>query len=564
MQKWNGTLLRKYDDVVDGNASVGTTVVVRNTVGNTIAVVYDVDDINSVQKNNPFVTDDFGRYSFFAPNGKYTIEFGDGSDNIEIVLVDNVNHQGLSGRNPADGSAHNANDVADNNGDTIQDYLSGHRSDNSSYITTEQSTNYTMTQNRHIFGEEYLWGAHKRIIDDNNATYIEFLYSGDSTTVGVNSPTWTPSVLGEYYATQMGLAYHAHINKGHSGDSAVDWSSTWVDADIASNPNARVYIARWGINDGSEHGNVATYIAAMESGLAKLRAWKSVSNLTILVMAPSATWDDANNRGTDWFESAIPELRKICRKYQACFFDTYSIWQDAKQGLGLWLDNASGGAVHPDKALNHQIMYKVMNLLLAPIQRSGLRTNSFINVDPRMSAITPTTTPVSYPTGQSWWTCTAASGFPASGKLIVKRIVNKVIQELHITGEDDGTLDTEKTSILVRVGDATQGVWGKWYNLAVNASLVNSWVTSASRVAKYVHRYDGSVAVQGAITGGANDTIAFSLPTAMAPAWNQSFALVQDSGLICMATVTSGGAVYVKYDGVGVVNLAGMCWQAGN
>jgi hypothetical protein len=103
MQKWNGTLLRKFDDVVDGNASVGTTIVVRNTVGNTIAVVYDVDDTNSVQKNNPFVTDDFGRYSFFAPNGKYTIEFGDGSDSIEIVLVDNIVHGGLLDLNAVGG-----------------------------------------------------------------------------------------------------------------------------------------------------------------------------------------------------------------------------------------------------------------------------------------------------------------------------------------------------------------------------------------------------------------------------------------------------------------------------
>lgn len=122
MQKWNGSLLRKFDDTIDGNASVGTTVVVRNTVGNTIAVIYDVDDTNSVQKNNPFVTDDFGRYSFFAPNGKYTIEFGDGSDSIEIVLVDNIDHSGLSGRFPLDGSAHTSEDIGRGNA-TVEDAL---------------------------------------------------------------------------------------------------------------------------------------------------------------------------------------------------------------------------------------------------------------------------------------------------------------------------------------------------------------------------------------------------------------------------------------------------------
>jgi len=121
MQKWNGSLLRKFDDAIDGNASVGTSIVVRNTSDNSLAVVYSVDDTNSVQKNNPFVTDDFGRYSFYAPNGKYTIEFGDGSDNIEIVLVDNITHGGLLDLNAIGG--HDA--IYSRNFDTVADMKAG-------------------------------------------------------------------------------------------------------------------------------------------------------------------------------------------------------------------------------------------------------------------------------------------------------------------------------------------------------------------------------------------------------------------------------------------------------
>lgn len=103
MQKYNGALLRKFDDDIEGNASVGTSVVVRNKSDNTLAAIYDVDDTNSIQKPNPFVTDAFGRYSFFAPNGKYILEFGDGSDTIEVTLADNITHNDLINLNAAGG-----------------------------------------------------------------------------------------------------------------------------------------------------------------------------------------------------------------------------------------------------------------------------------------------------------------------------------------------------------------------------------------------------------------------------------------------------------------------------
>lgn len=115
MQKYNGALLRKFDDDIEGNASVGTSVVVRKKSDNNIAAIYDVDDTNSIQKPNPFVTDAFGRYSFFAPNGKYVLEFGDGSDSIEITLVDNIVHNELLGR--GDVGAHD--DIYSRHVDTV-------------------------------------------------------------------------------------------------------------------------------------------------------------------------------------------------------------------------------------------------------------------------------------------------------------------------------------------------------------------------------------------------------------------------------------------------------------
>lgn len=118
MQKYNGALLRKFDDPVQGNASVGTSVVVRKKSDNSIAPIYSVDDINSIQKPNPFTTDAFGRYSFFAPNGKYILQFGDGSDEIEISMADNLDHNELLNRNA--GGAHDATAIELSGGESLE------------------------------------------------------------------------------------------------------------------------------------------------------------------------------------------------------------------------------------------------------------------------------------------------------------------------------------------------------------------------------------------------------------------------------------------------------------
>jgi hypothetical protein len=179
MQKWNGTLLRKFDDVVDGNASTGTPVVVRNTTGNTIAIVYDVDDINSVQKNNPFVTDDFGRYSFYAPNGKYTIEFGDGSDSIDITLVDNITHGGLLGVNSTGGH----DPIYSRNFKTVANAISGIDATGQTIDMTQLVGNYINIRGYHTesdggsIGGVVRSGAHTSLLGEiitiNANTYIE-------------------------------------------------------------------------------------------------------------------------------------------------------------------------------------------------------------------------------------------------------------------------------------------------------------------------------------------------------------------------------------------------------
>jgi len=207
MQKWNGSLLRKFDDTVDGNASVGTAIVVRNTSDNSLAVIYSVDDTNSVQKNNPFVTDDFGRYSFYAPNGKYTIEFGDGSDSIEITLVDNF-----------DLSSYDHNDF-------------GGLDDDGGHEKIFQKTFDSLTALSSFSNTEN--GFYVRVKNSNGIEHVRVIApSSNGTGVLLSSGNYANLVVTEpntIYASQLGLVADANYTTYVNGDLA-----TFVDANNIS------------------------------------------------------------------------------------------------------------------------------------------------------------------------------------------------------------------------------------------------------------------------------------------------------------------------------------------
>lgn len=463
-------------------------------------------------------------------------------------------------------------DILTSTGYVTNSFVRSNPDGNESYKTAEQLTKYTMTPNRHVFGEEYLWGLHKHLIDTSNSQYIEFLWSGDSTTKGTNAGAWKVDVLGDVFCDKFGVAVYDNINKGHSGDTAVQWNSTHVDADIISNPNMRVYITRWGINDGSIHGDVPTYIAAMDSALAKLRAFKGVEYLTIVVMAPNSTYDPTLGRDENWYESMVPELRKICRKYMCTFMDTYSIWQDAKQGalagVPRWLDatTPAGEGVHPDAAFNHQIVWRTMKMILEPVMsRPGLATNTFSNTQGVQFLPTTATVPDGYSTGITLWQTKTSEGWLVDGKLRVFRNGNKVIQELFFTGLDDVQNDATTTPKFFRWGDATLNVWTKWYNEAVAPALSNGWVAVSSRLAKYVHNDNGLCSLMGLIGSGADGAVAFVLPVEMRPSVPRSFPCATSSlSIIGTVIVDENGNVIPYKNGGTSINLDGVIWTAGN
>lgn len=451
-------------------------------------------------------------------------------------------------------------------------------SSNALYATNEQETWYTMSPNRHVFGEEYLWGFHKQVFDSSNENENKFVWSGDSTTAGDNAGGYTPSFIGSVLSEEFGLARHQHINSGHSGKAATDWDSLYVGQDIVNHPDMNVYVARWGINDGFWHNNVATYIAAMDSGLGKLRAHKDVDELAIVVVSPNATYDDPNNRGTEWYENIVPELRKICRKHRAVFIDIYSIWQDAKQGAvntgststgKRWLDNpyGDGRGIHPDASFACQIGLRITEMIIKPaLVKAVSRYNLVSNTHPDQFNPSAATQPFAYPRFLGCYHVVPADGWPFEGKLRTTRNGSKVVQELFLTEPEDSTevgSGIYKRRI-VRFGDTVAGLWSKWYNRAVAPGLLNGWGTHNSQTQKYVHREDGSCSIEGAITGGTDGTIAFALPAEMHPANDKTFITRGSAGFFSLVDVLANGNVVVSKNGGTFCGLDGVVWTAGD
>lgn len=96
MQKYNGYIQRQFDSQQFGNPDSGQTVTIREHISGDIATIYS--DNGVINKSNPFSADSKGRFSFFAANGRYDIEFGspviDSQTVSDIILFDSADFDG--------------------------------------------------------------------------------------------------------------------------------------------------------------------------------------------------------------------------------------------------------------------------------------------------------------------------------------------------------------------------------------------------------------------------------------------------------------------------------------
>lgn len=302
-----------------------------------------------------------------------------------------------------------------------------------------QISTYAEPKDRFIFGKEYAWSIGNKQMS-NIRNVLEIICSGDSTTAGDNAQGHTPGFVINNFAKNAGVPVRV-FNRGHSGSSTLGWNNSHVTNDINAYPNMDVYIARWGINDGGRgETRLADYKTALRSGLAKLRAFKGVDDLVIVLQSPNSTSDTfagrdyTSNRDERWYEEMIPIIRQAARDFQCVFVDTYAMFKDTRrEAAGLWMDNPfnDGRAVHPDKAFNYIIMQPVADVLFSQLQNETTKSNNFQNTGQAVRVINESELSNIYPVGISMFT--TGTGFPFDGVLLTHKgadgiVIQKLIQ----------------------------------------------------------------------------------------------------------------------------------------
>lgn len=375
--------------------------------------------------------------------------------------------------------------------------------------TFDQDTGYAESLGRFIYGQEYFYAVQKAIFDNEaGATFTQYIHSGDSTTFGDNAEGFNPAVCFQWLAENLGLPSQ-NINEGHSGDSTVTWNSTHVDSDISTYPDMDCYLARWGINDGSEHGDPDTFETALRAGLAKLRAFKDSGSLTIVLMAPNTVFAVASNRDAAWLESIQWRIRQAARDFECVFIDTYAIWRDSKNAAGKWMDDVAGDAIHPGKELNASIYAELARWIYEPSAALRLNTNRFSNVLSALFTPLAATPPNEYHVGDSYFRATIANGWPLEGAAYTQKTADNIVLQENVEFSDAGLQRRQW-----RVGDPLANTFSAWREISQGSTTEVITASAgfnqpASAKAKLIKNVDSIVSdgyleqtVAGVVIGG--------------------------------------------------------------
>ena len=223
---------------------------------------------------------------------------------------------------------------------------------------------FTQFNHDYVFGLENLHHLHMKV---GRREECKVIFSGDSTTFGyglAEPNSYAPSNIFKYTCDKEGLFCVKTVNKGQSGMCTEHWNRTFVQNEIIENPDC--IVLRWGINDPSYDNNLSLlpedggnydirrnandFKISLESGLQKLRSWKGVADLTIILMTPNATSTDLSFRNESWHESINPIIRELARKYKCVFIDTYRYLQDVRNVP--FMDIIGDGHIHPLDMMN--------------------------------------------------------------------------------------------------------------------------------------------------------------------------------------------------------------------
>ena len=279
---------------------------------------------------------------------------------------------------------------------------------------------------QYVFGQEYMAYFHNLLIDEyTTATRSPIIvFSGDSTTAGdaVSVDYQIGNLVnnaGNFTGLQTAFGLTC-LNHGHSGATTIQWLSTYIALDMASDPD--LYVVRWGINDGAFRDPTA-FISRLRQGLATIRATRSVADLSILLMAPNATADSTNNRDEYWDESIAAGIKQAARDYQCTYIDTYAYLRDARHAADIWMDNpmpVPDNAIHPLAVMNTWIAGIISSVAFPVGLQAKIANNNLLSIAGPQSVGSVTALPSTYARGItiSRGTGSGGAGFPLDGQVV--------------------------------------------------------------------------------------------------------------------------------------------------
>lgn len=416
-----------------------------------------------------------------------------------------------------------------------------------------QLSTYSDPRNRFVNGEQYLnYVINKMITADGvtaaQKTYI--LWSGDSTIVGVNSSAWPPDAIGNFYAKRYGIMDVQNTALGHSGKTLYEWGYFYIDTEWAQHASADLIILRWGINDPMVGPYTLSQCKdALDRGLAKLRANKTVAQQSIIIMSPNSTSDTPNGRDEKWYEQLTAMLRAKAKQYKCMFFDTYGMFQDSRGGAGVWLDDpyGDGRGIHPNSTFSAQIHDKLFEHIYGPCAVINGSSNLFSSNGSSLQFIGSAYPPNTFHLGISWWRSNPTdASWPVDGLVQVERFVDGlVVQKIY------GYLNEQTRICYTRMARATDSSWSVWRGLRTDITagmLSNGWTVAASRSATYQKSVDGVVTIDAMLVPGtvtANTTI-FTLPVGFRPKNSISYIACGANNGYASVNITTGGAVQIN------------------
>lgn len=400
-----------------------------------------------------------------------------------------------------------------------------------------------------VMGREYVWALKSWWETNRSGSYLEcpVVFSGDSTTEGAfgAGPLLNETISFNWSrdAELLGAPFMKPYNRGHSGEDSGDWAipGGYLDQDMAAFPQMGVYVLRWGINDGNFQQSLGTgpalaqFETNIRAGLTRLRNWRPVTQLVVVLMTPNST-NEAPFRNEAWHERVNSVLRRAARDFQCLYVDTYQLWRDStRAAIGAWRDNVNGFGIHPDGYSNKFFSRKLAELLIEPF--SNVAYTGMRNVSGGLYRIDVAESPAFFQYGVSYHR-TALTGWPEDGIVITQRHADNVFVQTNVGLGPNGRTFQRKANGL--------NSWGQWNGRSIQ-STANGWAIKTGFVGPVIYKdANNLVHLLAALDGSAKTSnVALILPAGWRPLTTAIGNCTTQLGKHGAVTIDSNGAVTV-------------------